>query len=337
MFNLIQFLILYFVIIYLVIKFSRKFELYDIPNLRKLHKNKILNTSGLAFYIFCLILSLNFDLPSNLNKIIYMSSLVVLVGILDDIKNLSPSIKLICISLPTIYLITTGIDVTDLGIYENIGKISLGQFYFIFTLFAVGLLTNSYNYIDGIDGLIILTFIINITYLNFLLNDEIMKKFLFFVCLGLSINLILNFLPTKNNFKMFIGNGGSLFLGFFTSFLVIYIYKFYNIHPAYLIWSCWYPVYDFLYVTCERIIKKKTFYQADNNHFHHIIFKISNKSHFRTTILISLLNIVTIILAYQVCKIYGNLYSLVLFILLFFIFCAFRLFIKKKINKYSYK
>ena len=42
---------------------------------------------------------------------------------------------------------------TDLGTYEYLGKISIGQFYFIFTLFAVGLLTNSYNYIDGVDGL----------------------------------------------------------------------------------------------------------------------------------------------------------------------------------------
>jgi UDP-GlcNAc:undecaprenyl-phosphate GlcNAc-1-phosphate transferase len=160
------------------------------------------------------------ELPSNFTIIIYVGSIVFFTGLLDDKKNLSPSIKLILISLPTIYLITNGYKVTDLGTYEYVGKISLGQFYFIFTLFSVGLLTNSYNYIDGVDGLLISTLIINIIYLSLLINDEIIKNFFFFICMAVSINLIFNFLPKQNQYKMFTGNGGSLFLGFFIGVLI---------------------------------------------------------------------------------------------------------------------
>ena len=45
-----------------------------------------------------------------------------------------------------------------------------------------------------------------------------------------------------------------------------------NIHPAYLIWTCWYPIYDFLYVTSKRFINKKI-YKADILHLHHYVFE----------------------------------------------------------------
>ena len=332
MFQLVELLISYIIIIFFVIIFSRKFKFYDVPNNRKLHENRILNTSGLALYIFIIYLTFKIDIPSNLIKIIYASSIVLLAGLLDDKKNLSPLIKLILISLPTIYLITNGYEVTDLGTYEYLGKISLGGFYFIFTLFAIGLLTNSYNYIDGIDGLLISTLIINFIYLSLLINDQTIKYFFYIICLSLAVNLFFNFLPKKNKFKIFTGNGGSLFLGFFISFLIIYFYKIYNIHPAYLIWTCWYPVYDFLYVTFLRIIKKRSFYVADNKHLHHIIFKIYNKSHFNTILIIGFTNISIIFLGYSICKNFGNLFSLILFKILFLFFCFFHFFLEKKYN-----
>jgi UDP-GlcNAc:undecaprenyl-phosphate/decaprenyl-phosphate GlcNAc-1-phosphate transferase len=333
MFQLTELLASYLIIIYSVILFSKKFKFYDIPNNRKLHKNRILNTSGLALYIFFVYLCFKIELPSNFTIIIYVGSIVFFTGLLDDKRNLSPSIKLILISLPTIYLITNGYKVTDLGTYEYVGKISLGQFYFIFTLFSVGLLTNSYNYIDGVDGLLISTLIINIIYLSLLINDEIIKNFFFFICMALSINLIFNFLPKQNQYKIFTGNGGSLFLGFFISFLIIYFYKIYNIHPSYLIWTCWYPIYDFLYVTFKRIIKRQTFYVADNKHLHHIVFRICKKSHIRTTLFISFTNILIIIFGYQISKNFGSLFSLILFPILFLVFCFFHFFLEKKYKK----
>lgn len=325
----IEFLSIYFIIIYLTIIVSQKFNFYDFPNKRKIHSHKILNTSGLALYIYILYLIFRLDLSLSFTKIIYAGLVVVLTGLIDDKRGLSPNIKLLLISIPTIYLATNGYNVTDLGVYEKIGKISLGQFYLIFTLFAVGLLTNSYNYIDGVDGLLITSLLISITYLSILIQDSSVINLFFYISIALLINLILNFLPHQNKFKIFSGNSGSLFSGFFISFLIIYFYKYYNIHPSYLIWSCWLPVYDFLYVTFVRIIKKKQFYIADKNHFHHMIFKILNKSHFKTVLFIGFVNISVIIFAYQICKNFGNLFSLILFIILFKIFCMIRYLLTK--------
>ena len=60
-------------------------------------------------------------------------------------------------------------------------------------------------------------------------------------------------------YKSFLGNSGSLFIGYFLSFLFIHLYVVNNIHPAYLIWSVAYLVYEFLTVTILRLMNKKKF------------------------------------------------------------------------------
>ena len=266
----------------------------------------------------------------NLKEIIYAGSIVVLTGLLDDKINLSPNIKLLSVSIPTLYLATAGFGVTDLGNYEYIGTVSLGKFYFIFTVLSVGLLTNSYNYIDGIDGLLTSLTITSLIYVSLLVSDSLIVDFIIFAVIALVINMIFNFLPKTNNYKIFAGNSGSLFVGFFISFLIIYLYKFKNIHPAYLIWICWYPVYDFLYVTFYRTINKKLFYIADNNHFHHAIFNFYKKSHLKTTLFINSINIIVIFSGYQICKNFGELFSITAFFILFIFFCIIR---RKKIKQ----
>ena len=71
-------------------------------------------------------------------------------------------------------------------------------------------------------------------------------------------SFIFNIIPHKTSIKFFSGDCGSLFIGFFLSFLTINLYKEFNIHPVYLIWPLWYPVYDFLYVSMNRLIKNKS-------------------------------------------------------------------------------
>ena len=56
---------------------------------------------------------------------------------------------------------------------------------------------------------------------------------LILLLIPLSANLIFNLLPTSTNLKIFSGDCGSLFLGFFISFLIIYSYKYEKIHPTF--------------------------------------------------------------------------------------------------------
>ena len=95
----------------------------------------------------------------------------------------------------------------------------------------------------------------------------------------------------------------------------MYLYQ--AVHPA-LIWTCWYPVFDFLYVTFYRIKKGKKVYIADKIHFHHILFQKFNNSQIKTTLVLNTLNILVITLGFLAANYLGKIYSLILFIILFF-------------------
>ena len=322
------FSLLYILILCSIILISIKFSFYDIPNFRKIHKKKTLNTSGLSLYIFLLIVISFYEYSYNLELIISYGFFIVLFGFLDDRTPLSPGVKIICLTLPSIFLLLNGLALNNLGEYEYIGLINLGKFTFIFTLLAVGLLINAYNYVDGIDGLLSSLAISTIVYIIFLVDDTNVNKLLLYLLIPLIINLIFNLLPQSNNFKIFLGDCGSLFLGFFIAFLLIYVANFHAIHPAYLMWSCWYPVFDFLYITIKRILNNKKFYEPDNEHLHHIILRKLKQKKIITLVLINLINTLTIIMGYQITINIGKIYSLVFFILLFFLYSLIRYKIK---------
>jgi hypothetical protein len=106
---------------------------------------------------------------------------------------------------------------------------------------------------------------------------------------------------------------------------MIFLYKFKNIHPAFLIWACWLPIYDFLYVTIKRIIEKKDFSNPDKSHFHHHIFKYFLNNHLKTFLFINFFNLIIISIGYLVCLYIGKIYSILLFISLFLLFAVLRL------------
>ena len=323
----------YFLTLIIVYFVSRKLNLYDKPNIRKIHKNKVLNTSGLALYVFLFLISAKYELSYEIELIIIIGSIIILVGLLDDRKNLTPGIKLMLLFFPILYLIFNGFILLNLGTYEIIGKIELNKFGLIFSLLAVGLLVNSYNYLDGIDGLLLSFCITTFIYFNFLLNDKNINTFFLLIIFPMIINLLLNFLPETSKLKMFSGNAGSLFLGFLISFVMIFLFKYKGIHPAYLIWSCWLPVYDFIYITFLRIAENKKFYEPDRRHFHHIILFFMKKSHLKTCLILNCLNIFFMILGYLITSQLGKIYSIIAFVLLFIIFIYIRHLINRGVEQ----
>ena len=307
------FLLLYPAIISIFILISLKLKFVDKPNSRKIHTKPIINTSGIAIYFFLLIIiSLN-EFSYELETVIAMGLFIISIGFIDDRINLTPGVKLFFKSLPIIYLILNGFNLNDLGNYEFIDIIYLGKFNFVFTFLAAMLLVNSFNYIDGIDGLLIGVTITASLYFIILSDKsaDYVTLFLYFTY-ALIFNLVLNVLPKNLFFKCFSGNTGSLFFGFFIGFSMIYLYKYENIHPALLIWSCWYPVYDFLYVTCHRLLNQKQFAFADETHFHHQLTKYFNNKQYKSSIIINFSNIAIIAIGYLIGTTLGKIFSLVL-------------------------
>jgi len=324
-----KFIIIYILISSSTIYLSTYLGYFDKPSKRGVHRIPTINTGGLILYLFFLSTVSQSELNYNIELIISIGFFICLTGFVDDRINLTPSTKIVLIIIPSIYLIMNGISISDLGQYEYLGKLELGKFKIPFLLLAIGLLINATNYIDGIDGLLLIFFLSCLMFYIFLIDDIETINLLKFFVMASFLNLILNLLPSKSKFKVFSGDSGSLFIGFFISFMTIELYNNFDIHPSILIWPLWYPVYDFLFVSINRLINKKSIFKPDNTHLHHFIYKKFNGNIISLLVLFLLVNSSIIFLGYKISEI-SKLLSLSIFVIGFTLFFAVRLIVFKK-------
>ena len=290
-FYLILFLILFNFILY--IKFdsiSNSFALYDKPDGKlKRHSKPASLIGGLLILanFYLIIFSLNlfnidnstFD-SSFLKVVITLSTLFFLVGLLDDLKNLTPNIKLL-------YLILSIFFVAYLfpEINLELVKISfLKTYYFnnyslFFTILSFLLLANAINMFDGINLQLIL-------FCLFVFIIFIIKGFLplFFILFSICF-IFLALLNFQN--KIFIGDSGCYLITAILGLTFIYQYKNYENFlfgdEVFLILLI--PALDMLRLFVSRIIEKKHPFKGDLNHLHHKVenyFKNKNIAVFIT-------------------------------------------------------
>ena len=325
----IKFTIIYILISSAIIYLSKYLGYFDKPNKRGIHKIPTINTGGLIIYIFFLSVISQGEFNFNIELIVSIGFFVCLTGFIDDRINLNPSSKIVLLIIPSIYLILNGISISDLGQYEYLGNLELGKFRIPFLLLAIGLLINATNYIDGIDGLLLTFFLSCLIYYVLLIDDAKTINLLKLFIMASFLNLILNLLPSKNKFKVFSGDSGSLFIGFFISFITIDFYNSFNIHPVILIWPLWYPVYDFLFVSINRLKNKRSILKPDNTHLHHVIINKFNGNKISPIILFLLANSLVILIGYKLSE-FSKLLSLCIFIIGFILFFIMRSLLFKK-------
>ena len=325
----IKFVIIYILISSCIIYLSIYLRYFDKPNKRGIHRTPTINTGGLIIYFFFLSVISQDEFNHNVELIVSIGFFVCIAGFIDDRVNLTPSSKIILIIIPSIYLILNGISIDNLGQYEYLGSLELGKFKIPFLLLAIGLLINATNYIDGIDGLLLIFFISCLIYYIFLIDDIQTINLLKLFVIASFLNLVLNLLPSKSKFKVFSGDSGSLFIGFFISFITIELYNSFNIHPAFLIWPLWYPVYDFLFVSINRLLNKKSIFKPDNTHLHHVISYKFYGNKISPLILFLIFNSTIIFIGYKLSEI-SKLLSLSTFIIGFTLYYIIRFLTYKK-------
>jgi UDP-GlcNAc:undecaprenyl-phosphate GlcNAc-1-phosphate transferase len=162
-------------------------------------------------------------------------------------------------------------------------------------------------------------FLINLKLLYLINNSEDNSKYIF-VYINLTLLILLFFnLTNIKTLKIFLGDSGSLTIGFFISFILIYFAKNNLVHPILLASTITVIIFDFLCVSLERFLKKKgNIFKADNCHIHHLIYK-KTKSNLKTLVIINLINTLFFLINLNIYKIY-DLLALFFFILEFFIF-----------------
>lgn len=321
--NLIVYSILCFLITYVFTKVSYKLKLLDYPNARKVHSRATAFTGGLSISI-CLILSIFlFDINSKtLNQIFSISFIMSIVGLLDDKFTLNVGEKLSLQIIPVIYLISTeNLMLTHLGDFVFF-KLSLGSFSFLFTFACVLFLINSFNYFDGADGILGATSTSVLAILYYLVPDENFQ--LFIICLIIPITIFLFFnLAFFNLPKTFLGDSGSLLLGFVISFTLIYVAKLNLFHPIVLAWSISIFTYEFISIHLLRYLNNKDIFLGGHDHLHNKLLN-QTRSNFFTNLIIILINSICFIIGYMGYLFVNSFFSLLLFFIFFIIYFFFR-------------
>ena len=293
-------MIIYCVLIFLLIFFFSKvsyaLNLVDIPDQRKKHSKPTAYTGGLAISLSYICSLYIFEIyNSTLNIILSIGFLLAVVGFIDDKYNLNIGGKLSLQIIPIIYLIVIeNLNLIQIGDY-NYFKLELNSFSIPFTILSVMFLINAFNYFDGLDGVLGFASLSVLAILYFLITDENIKLYLLTILLPICIFLLFNF-SIFNLPKLFLGDNGSLLLGFIIAFILIYFANQKLVHPILLAWSIAIFVFEFISINLVRLKNKKNLFTAGQDHLHHILF-YKTKSIFLTNFLIFFTNYLYLLLA----------------------------------------
>mgnify|MGYP001276746485 FL=1 len=250
-------------------------NLVDIPDDRKQHDGSIPLIGGLSIYFGLMVaIYITQPLPDNLFYLLMTASLVLLIGLLDDLKDLGiwPRILVQIISC-VILLLFTDTCITSFGSPFGSNEIELGKLAIPFTIFAVVGLVNAFNMSDGIDGLAGSLAIVTI--IGIILFDAVTKNppFLGFLLMFSAALLPYLFTNLISSQKIFLGDAGSLLIGFILAWILVFLSQgdSRSMVPTSVLWCVAVPVIDTFTVCFQRIRTGKSPLSSDRQHFHHLL------------------------------------------------------------------
>lgn len=254
-------------------------ELVDKPGGRKTHRGEVPVVGGLAMFVGC-IFGIGL-LPSSQfisAPLLSAASLVVLVGMLDDRFEISPTARLTAHVVAAMLVLATNSDLAITTIGSPFGNMpvrfsELGSA--AFTCVAIVGAINAFNMLDGMDGLAgTMAFIalLAMSLLALLTGDSAVGGVSVILSGAVAAFLIFN-IPAGFNrrYRCFMGDAGSTFLGFLLACLCISASQGSGpkISPTTALWMVAIPLYELLWTTVRRVLKGRSPFQPDRAHFHH--------------------------------------------------------------------
>jgi UDP-GlcNAc:undecaprenyl-phosphate GlcNAc-1-phosphate transferase len=252
---------------------------------RKIHKSVMARGGGLAIYIAFVIVcfSLLDVIPKEFVGLMVAGTMVLIVGLIDDVRRLSPWVKL-AVQLLAALVAAIGFGITISNITNPFGDtIALEQTTTVLSLFGatfsfnwlavllavvwmVGM-TNTINFLDGIDGLSggVSAIAAGIIFL-LAISDKVAQPstaLVSIILMGATLGfLVYNFYPAK----IFNGDSGAYFLGMTLGILAIFSGA--KLATAALVLGL--PILDAVWAVIRRLLHKKSPFTADRGHLHYL-------------------------------------------------------------------
>lgn len=280
-------------------------EIMDEPNFRSSHTSNTPSLGGIAFFISLGLGSFFIYYFFKSEDIFYLFPgliLLFIVGIKDDLVVLGPLSKFLA-QICAISLLCLNPEFNKYELHGFLSADHLSIFTSIVLSLFIGLLViNSLNFVDGIDGLagfMALCFFAGIAYISHKISDPILLGFAL-----LNIGITLGFLPynLSNTKKIFMGDTGSLILGFAISICIIILMnkstaelsglKVFAKNKLFLLIGLFYiPLFDTSRVFFIRLSQVTSPFRPDRNHIHHLLLDKKGFSHLKASLVLTILTI----------------------------------------------
>lgn len=264
-----------------IIRLGRRFNVVDLPSIRKVHCRPIPRIGGVAVFVpmMCMTISVLFlrnladgsfsETKPKITALLLAATFIFFVGLTDDIKGIRARTKLLCQVAAAIIVYVFGIRITYITV-SNWLTLNLGWFSLPLTILWIVGITNAVNLIDGMDGLaagISAVACSMMVVLSIHFCQPVMAVIMLSLLGALCGFLLFNFNPAKT----FMGDCGSLFIGFtLASASVMCTAKsnaFVSLTLPILVLGI--PIFDTLFSILRRFLSRRSIFSPDLDHFHH--------------------------------------------------------------------
>jgi len=315
-----------------------KFGFVDRPCNRKRHQGNIPLIGGITLFVsVAFLLSIYPDLIPHSQVFILCSTILVVIGIIDDLLDISALSRLLVIIGISVYLVVAiDFKIDYLGDLLGTGDILLSEFSMVLTIVAIiGALT-AFNMVDGLDGLLGCLACVTLTALAFLFwfygQSSLMLFCLLFIAALIPYILCnLELLP-KIKMKVFMGDSGSFFIGFTMVWLLIEASQLreqqliqQKVNPVTVLWLIALPLMDMTATMMRRMVKKQSPFKADRGHLHHIFTRLGLSPN-RTLLTICFFALICALIGilgeiFAVAEVFMFIAFLLLFSLYYYLYC----------------
>ena len=330
-----------FLFVACLVPFIKKLALYigavDIPGGRHIHSKIMPKLGGLAIFTgFLLGYMLFCNQTPQMISILIGGFIILVFGLFDDIKRLPASVQFIGQIASAVVVVFYGNivmqDISAYGIYLNFGAFAP----YLTIIFIVALM-NCLNFIDGLDGLaggIATIFFVTISIIiNYTGIYNGLDASLSLIMVGATLGfLVHNFHPAK----IFLGNSGSMFLGYMIAVISLLGFKNVTITSVIIpLLILAVPILDTFFAIIRRIIKGQSPTQGDKKHIHHQLLQMTS-SQVKTVLIIYLVDILfscaSIIYVIKNAKLGQIIYAILVVIVLWFVLTTDIVFDRKTIK-----
>ncbi|MDL2287830.1 undecaprenyl/decaprenyl-phosphate alpha-N-acetylglucosaminyl 1-phosphate transferase [Oscillospiraceae bacterium OttesenSCG-928-F05] len=260
----------------LVRAFARRVGAMDVPkDDRRMHSVPIARIGGLAiFFGFILSVLIFADITRQMQGILIGSVIIMVLGLIDDIISLPALLKFVVQFVAAGVAVGHGVIIeklTNPNVFSHNAYIEFGPVAsVIITLLWIVAITNSVNFIDGLDGLAV--GVSTISAFSMLVIALMVSEPGVAIVMAALAGACVGFMPyNMNPAKIFMGDTGATFIGFILATMSVQgFFKFYTIMSfavPFLVLAI--PIFDTVFAFFRRILKKQNPMTADRGHVHH--------------------------------------------------------------------